>query len=256
VPSRSGDLGARVREHPLAALGVALAVCTVAIVLAVYTAAGPDQRSNVAGINATGLPTGAGTYPAPVSSADSGALDTGPLDSGPVDSGVPTADSTEPAPTVQDSPPTATEEASGYTVYQGPGDISVPIPSGWAVHAGVVPSNEQADDPNVPGRFIRFGADEMNAGNAVAAVSRSESMTPTIRPGYRRLRLRPVAFGPDGDAADWEFTFTKDGRTRHAYGRYWRQNGLLYVVYLSTWQDDWAASAGVLQFLLTRSSAP
>jgi hypothetical protein len=65
----------------------------------------------------------------------------------------------------------------------------------------------------------------------------------------------PVTYGSAQEAVDWEFTFTKAGQPRHAYGRYWVYAGTEYVVYLSTPADRWNATQNVLSVLLD-SAAP
>jgi len=176
--------------------------------------------------------------------------------------GEPTYDPTEdptptPDPTTDDPTPTPDPTdgpvPAGYQLVTGPAAVEVPVPETWPVKPGAVPSNLQADDPAVPGRFLRFGGDPVDGSDPVATVRDYEAKTPSIRTGYHRIRLEPVAFGPSGLAADWEFTFLKDGGIRHAYGRYWYDAGTLYVVYLSSYDSDWAASADVLKVVLNDS---
>jgi hypothetical protein len=137
----------------------------------------------------------------------------------------------------------------------GPAGVQVPVPEDWSLGPGAVPSNLQADDPAVPGRFLRFGGDPADGTDPVATVGRYEAESPGIRTGYQRIRLEPVSFGPSSLGADWEFTFLRNGRTRHAYGRYWYDGGTLHVVYLSTYETDWSSSADLLQVVLTYSSS-
>jgi hypothetical protein len=157
-------------------------------------------------------------------------------------------------PTTEEPTPAPTGSVpAGYQVVTGPAGVEVPVPESWPVKPGAVPSNLQADDPAVPGRFLRFGGDPVDGSDPVATVRGYEADTPSIRAGYHRIRLEPVAYGPSGLAVDWEFTFVKDGQTRHAYGRYWYDAGTLYVVYLSAYDSDWAASTDVLQVVMTYS---
>jgi hypothetical protein len=205
--------------------------------------------------------TGSGyAYPAPTT--DSGSPYGADLNTGATDDPYATASTDDPATDV----PSATTDSSSaappssdpdvWTTATGPGGIVVSYPAAWTLGPGKVVTNMEADDPTTDGRFLRFGADKMSATDALTAVRGYVAATPGIQDGYRELQLTAVGVGPAGDGADWEFTFTKEGRTRHAFGRYWAQNGQLYVIYLSTWDDDWSATSHVRQHVFDNSYAP
>jgi hypothetical protein len=239
----------RLNGRAWAVVIVVLALTLVALVGAAGRRHGPAGGTTAAartGGSDLGLPnTVDSTAPAEAETTDTG-------QAAPTDI---TGTTPEAPPTTATTTETGQVLPDGFAMVSGPGGVQVPIPATWSVHAGAVPTNLQADDPGRPGRFIRFGGDAMPLDDALAAVRMYERATPSIRTDYRRLRLARVSFGPIGEGVDWEFTFSKDGRQRHAYGRYWQQNGLLYVVYLSTWEDDWPDSHDILAEALNGASA-
>jgi hypothetical protein len=232
-------------------IAIAVVVGLTLLTIVGVTAGRRNSPGGTPPVAATGGGGGLGLPGTDTNSTDTNSTDTGSTDTGqPVPTDVDTA--------IPEQSPTADGAESlpdGYTPVSGPGGVRVPIPSSWSVHAGAVATNLQADDPGRPGRFVRFGADAMSSGDALATIQSYERDTPTIRKGYQRLRLESVSFGPTGTAVDWEFTFSKDGRSRHAYGRYWYEDGLLYVVYLSAWSVDWPDSQDILTVVLNGAGA-
>jgi hypothetical protein len=136
----------------------------------------------------------------------------------------------------------------GYRQVSGPGGIMVSIPEGWPVRQGATASNLQADDPDSPGDLIRFGGSPSPAVSLLDAVTQNETNTPNIRDGYKRLRLAQVSGAPD--TVEWEFLFIKDGEPRHAFGQFWRLDGIDYVVYVSAGTDTWTRLQPALDVLV------
>jgi hypothetical protein len=228
-------------------LGIAaIVLVALSTVIVIAVRAGSERDSP------TAAPPVGYTIPTPDGAADPTDDTTYPTDdaSAADDTDYSTEDPISDAPT-----PTGSAEAvpDGYRIVSGPAGVRVPVPEAWSLGPAAVPSNLQADDPAEPGRFLRFGGDPADGSDPVATVGRYEADSPSIRTGYHRIRLEPVAFGPSSLGADWEFTFLRDGQMRHAYGRYWHDAGTLYVVYLSTYEADWSSSAELLQVVLNYS---
>jgi hypothetical protein len=80
-------------------------------------------------------------------------------------------------------------------------------------------------------------------------VAGNETGNPNIADGYQRIQLAPVTTMPI-EAVDWEFTFVKDGVTKHSYGRYWRRDGVDYVVYASTAADLWPTMTEIVDVMI------
>jgi len=141
----------------------------------------------------------------------------------------------------------------GFRQVPGPGGILVSIPEDWPVKPGTTASNMQANAPGSPGDLIRFGSSPAPAVSLLDSVTQSETDTPSIRDGYQRLRLEQVRAATD--TVEWEFLFIKDGQPRHAFGRYWRLDGLDYVVYASAAANTWPVLQPVID-VVVRTATP
>jgi hypothetical protein len=145
-----------------------------------------------------------------------------------------------PTYTPQD-PVTSTEtttRSDDFRRVEGPAGLSVAIPETFQLTASPSAANQQAADPANPDAFLRFGGSAAPKATLRAEIEAGERTNPNVRAGYQRVQLTNVTF-QGTTAVDWEFTFVKDGRTRHAYGRYWRVGGTGYVVYGSAPVDKW-----------------
>jgi hypothetical protein len=132
----------------------------------------------------------------------------------------------------------------------GPEGVHVAVPGDWPVKPGAVPSNLEADSPDGTS-LIRFGGSAATAEPLLDTVASNETENPNIVNGYSRLRLEPVA-AMTTEAVDWEFEFVnKEGVLRHSYGRYWRLDGIDYVVYASANADQWYAMAETVDVMVS-----
>jgi len=160
---------------------------------------------------------------------------------------------TEPSSPEWTAPATTTttvaeDPLAGYRTVTGPAGVSVAIPTDWPVKPGAVPSNYQADSPAAD-RLIRFGGSESTGMSLLDTVATNETDNPNIADGYQRIQLAPVTTLPV-EAVDWEFTFVKEGVTKHSYGRYWRRDGIDYVVYASTTEDLWYSMTEIVDVMV------
>jgi hypothetical protein len=143
---------------------------------------------------------------------------------------------------------------SSYRTVSGPEGVHVAIPADWSVKPGAVPSNLQADSPDGTS-LIRFGGSAAEGRPLLDTVASNETDNPNLATGYVRLRLEPVTT-LTVEAVDWEFEFVnKDGVLRHSFGRYWRLNGIDYVVYASTDAAHWDTMAEVVD-VMVRTAGP
>lgn len=130
----------------------------------------------------------------------------------------------------------------------GPAGVEVAIPESWSVRPGAIPSNQQADAPDGSG-LVRFGGSPAPVTTLLDTVIENETGNPNVLEGYQRLRLEPV-YGYGTEAVDWEFTFVKDGEFRHGRARFWRTNGIEYVVYASAEEVDWPSLVPVIETMI------
>jgi hypothetical protein len=140
---------------------------------------------------------------------------------------------------------------AGYRVVTGPAGVYLAIPGEWTVEQGAVPSNLQADSPTGD-RLIRFGGSASTGTSLLDTVASNETDNPNIAIGYQRLLLEPVTSLPV-EAVDWEFLWVKDGVARHGYGRYWRLDGIDYVVYASAPADLWYSMTDIVDVMVHTS---
>jgi hypothetical protein len=150
-----------------------------------------------------------------------------------------------PVPTTE-----STTEASDYRRVDAPAGLSVSIPGAFQLTSSPSAANQQAADPASPDAFLRFGGSAAPKAALLAEIEAGERTNPNVRNGYQRLQLTTISF-QGTTAVDWEFTFIKDGRTRHAYGRYWRVGATGYVVYASAPADQWYTIQSAFNHMLT-----
>jgi hypothetical protein len=152
----------------------------------------------------------------------------------------------EPSTVDQTTAPTTTQADTQRLT--GPDGMQVSVPAGWSAQAGATPANTQVNNPASPDQFVRFGAAPPDTGGSLlTGIQYSEQHTSSIQDGYQRLELSDVPFGDTDEAVDWEFTFVKDGVTRHAGGLYWLVDGVEYVVYASSDASNWDSTAQILR---------
>jgi hypothetical protein len=141
-----------------------------------------------------------------------------------------------PTSTGQGSGTAAPEQIpDGYTPYTGPdGDYTVGIPQDW------VPKRTSAKvtevrNPDDNDQFIRLIASD-HGSDALAELTSEEPGFRRRYPSYSKINLGTVGFR-GYNAADWEFTFDKDGATKHVLYRLFVADGRYYGLYLSAPED-------------------
>lgn len=131
---------------------------------------------------------------------------------------------------------------AGYTTFNGPsGRYSVGVPDGWKPQpqrSGIV----DIQNPTDSGEFLRMLSLKSSA-SALAALSSEEPGFAKRYPSYRKIRLQDVTYR-NYDAAEWEFTFDRNGVTRHVLYRAFSHDGRLYGIYLSAPETDFAQLRG------------
>jgi hypothetical protein len=192
--------------------------------------------------------TGCGTRPATISGAAAPltgtATPTAPATSAPT-SPTPPAPTTPmtPSPTPIPLPPVPTDfrtlTTSGFGV-----TVALPVPADWtrkpSTPPGLVRTDVDLVDPQV---LLRLDLSARGPGSAEDVAARNESATRLT--GYRRIGITRVP-GVGDDAADWAFTFQRDG-TRQVVDRqvlsgqaavavYYSAPSDLYQRYLPVWE--------------------
>ncbi|MGI8695692.1 MAG: protein kinase domain-containing protein, partial [Mycobacteriales bacterium] len=104
----------------------------------------------------------------------------------------------------------------GYQPYDGDGTFTVDVPVGWQsqqVRTGVVDLRAPTGD-----RFLRLVTGPAPTGSLVDGFLGAAKDFDDTHTGYHEIRIEQVAYR-DFAAAEWEFTYIKDGVTRHVLYR-------------------------------------
>lgn len=196
----------------LAAFGlivVAIGVTALALIAARHSGhhagagAAPSTRTHAAA-----RPSSAGGTSAAATSA--GPTSTGPTSTGPTTTGA--------------LPP-------GYHTFTNSTGFSIAVPSGWQIsHVG---HYVYVRDPANAGVFLLIDQSDQPKADPLADWRQQAASREGTYPGYHLILLRPVQYPQAEKAADWEFTYVKDGVTvqvlnrnvlanaHHAYALYW-----------------------------------
>ena len=160
----------------------------------------------------------------------------------------PSTSATSEAPSSSAPPPSSTAPPNrggsvpaGYQRYTDPSGFSVAVPAGWqALHSG---TRVDLRDPD-GGRFLRIDRTDTPKGDPKQDWEQQEKSVRKALPNYQRVSIESVDYR-GWPAADWEFTF---GERTHV-----RNRGFVtdpnhgYALYLSSTEDQWAASQEVFQ---------
>ena len=175
----------------------------------------------------------------------------------------PASSSTTPSSTPPSSPSAAASASSGssaipagYYRFTNATGFSIGVPRGWRVsHDG---HYVYIRDPANSGIFLLIDQSDQPRPNPLADWRQQAANRQGSYPGYHLIMLREVRYTQAEKAADWEFTYNRNGvmvrilnrnilaNARHAYALYW-----------STPVSDWDASYHFFQvFAATFLPAP
>jgi eukaryotic-like serine/threonine-protein kinase len=217
----------RPRRRPSGPLAVAAVVAVLAVlggtVFALITASQPGTPSAAPGRSHPAAGHTARSRPAPSA--------TGPATSRP----------TSPRPTASPGPGGAPVIPAGWHDFHNSTGFSIAVPDGWRVsHQGhyvyVLPPSGAM--------FLLIDQSDHPQPNPLADWQQQEANRRASYPGYHRIRLQAVHYAQAEKAADWEFTYYRQGvlthvlnrnvlaNARHAYALYWSTPA-------SQWTGDW-----------------
>jgi hypothetical protein len=123
----------------------------------------------------------------------------------------------------------ANSRTGDYTPYRG-SSFAASIPSGWKSDpqgTGVLDFNDPSND-----RFIRFVSNVESSGDLVGGFKAAEQQFTGAHQDYHQIAIHQVSYR-GYPAADWEFTYAKDGGTRHVLYRSFTVNSKTYGIYIS-----------------------
>jgi serine/threonine protein kinase len=145
---------------------------------------------------------------------------------------------------------------SGYYRFTNSTGFSIGVPAGWQIqHAG---HYVYIRDPANGGIYLLIDQSDQPKPNPLADWQQQAAARQSTYPGYHLIRLAAVSYPQAEKAADWQFTYDRDGveievlnrnvlaNARHAYALYW-----------STPASDWKAYYHYFQvFAATFQPAP
>lgn len=213
--------------------------------IAVIAAAVAWAISQTPGHPAAGQPAAQTSTGSPASAPASAAASAAPSSAAPTRAGSPTATGggTNPIP-------------SGYYRFTNSTGFSIAVPVGWQVqHVG---HYVYIRDPADGGIFLLIDQSDQPKPNALADWQQQAAARQGSYPGYHLIRLAAVSYPQAEQAADWAFTYNRNGVEVEVLNRNVLANAHhAYALYWSTPVSDWNAYYHYFQvFAATFQPAP
>jgi len=218
--SAAGDSPVRRRRSRAAVAALAAASVIAVVTVAAVLALGGTPHHKAA---ASGSPA---SSPAPKTSA--------------ARSGPPSA-SPSPRPSASTSASGgASALPAGYYRFTNSTGFSIGVPAGWQIsHAG---HYVYIRDPANSGIFLLIDQSDQPQPNALADWQQQAAARQSSYPDYHLIRLQAVSYPQAEQAADWEFTYDRNGIIVHILNRNVLANARhAYALYWSTPESDWNA---------------
>lgn len=166
---------------------------------------------------------------------------------------------THPASTPAASPTATTSPRSrsgaqaivpaGYHTYQDPTGFSIAMPNGWHIsHQG----HYTYLTPPSGSSFLLIDQSDHPQPSPLADWQQQEASRRATYAGYHRIRLVAIQYPQAEKAADWEFTYYRNGVLTHVLNRNILANAQhAYALYWSTPQSQWTSGHRVFEVLAT-----
>jgi serine/threonine protein kinase len=129
---------------------------------------------------------------------------------------------------------------AGYYRFTNSTGFSIGVPAGWQIsHAG---HYVYIRDPANSGIFLLIDQSDQPQPNALADWQQQAAARQSSYPDYHLIRLQAVSYPQAEQAADWEFTYDRNGIIVHILNRNVLANARhAYALYWSTPESDWNA---------------
>jgi serine/threonine protein kinase len=209
--------------------------------------------------------SGAGGAPHPASSsgaASSHAATSHSASQGPSPAATPSARTSGSAPSASTGASSTGSAAgygalpAGYYRFTNSTGFSIGVPDGWRItHQG---HYVYVTDPSDASIYLLIDQSDHPKPNALADWEQQQASRESSYPGYHLISLRPVSYPQAQQAADWEFTYVKNGVLLHVLNRNILANAShAYALYWSTPEGHWSADYHYFQaFAATFRPAP
>ena len=145
---------------------------------------------------------------------------------------------------------------SGYYRFTNSTGFSIGVPAGWQIqHVG---HYVYIRDPANSGIFLLIDQSDQPKSDPLADWREQAAARQSSYPGYRLIRLAAVSYPQAEKAADWQFTYDRDGVEVEVLNRNVLANAQhAYALYWSTPVSDWNAYYHYFQvFAATFQPAP
>ena len=145
---------------------------------------------------------------------------------------------------------------AGYHRFTNSTGFSIGVPDGWPVsHSGHYVYITDPSDSNV---YLLIDQSDHPKPDPLADWEQQQANREGSYPDYHLISLRSVSYPQAEKAADWEFTYVKNGVLVHILNRNILANGShAYALYWSTPESGWNADYHYFQaFAATFQPAP
>ena len=145
---------------------------------------------------------------------------------------------------------------AGFYRFTNSTGFSIGVPDGWQIsHVG---HYVYITDPNNSGIFLLIDQSDNPKPNPLADWEQQQANRESSYPAYHLIRLESVNYPQAEKAADWEFTYDRNGVMVHILNRNILANAHhAYALYWSTPESDWSAYFRYFQaFAATFRPAP
>ena len=134
----------------------------------------------------------------------------------------------------------STSVPAGYHRFTNSTGFSIGVPDGWQVsHQG---HYVYLSDPSDSNTYLLIDQSDHPKPDPLADWEQQQANREGSYPGYRLISLRSVSYPQAEKAADWEFTYLRNGVPVHILNRNILANAShAYALYWSTPQSDWTA---------------
>ena len=201
----------------------------------------------VAGIIATAFALGSSPRPAasgptgarPSAAASGGAATSAaPPSASPSGASAPASAAASPSSSARASSSPATALAAGYHRFTNSTGFSIGVPNEWLIsHSGHYVYVRDPGDGNV---FLLIDQSDQPKADPLADWRQQQANRASSYPAYHLIRLQAVHYPQAEKAADWEFTYVRDGVPVHILNRNVRANAThAYALYWSAPSSDW-----------------
>jgi tRNA A-37 threonylcarbamoyl transferase component Bud32 len=129
---------------------------------------------------------------------------------------------------------------AGYHRFTNSTGFSIGVPDGWQIsHQGHYVYVSDPADSNV---YLLIDQSDQPKQDPLADWEQQQANRKSSYPDYRLISLRSVSYPQAEKAADWEFTYVRDGVPVHILNRNVLANAShAYALYWSTPESDWSA---------------